>query len=475
MKISLPFLLWSSLCVLSVPGWAQPATPRVKKFRAEADTAAHVVTIRYKLRQSPGSGPAVALQLYHPASNAAVPSSLDQLVVPTTPPAGANGWQQVSWNYAEDGKRKEGGINNINDFAIRLVADGRQKAYLTRLSGQVDSTRIAADLDAIVGKRHYESAPEHLDAVKEIIASAFAASHVRTSRQPFAYQTHRAHNIIGEIAGSRDAGKTVLVTAHFDAVASSPGADDNASGVAGMLEIMRVLARQRFDYSIRFVGFDLEEAGMLGSKHYLAQLTPEEKKGIIAVINLDMIGCYSTRPNSQEYPKSLEPIFPDAYKFVSENQFRADFAVVISDGNSRDLTAKFVRHSARYVPGIKTVPLVIPEKGFGDFRSSDHGTFWDAGIKALYVGDGANTRNPFYHSAKDTLGLLSVTHIANVVKATLLTTAELAGVQHNGIAYRPIVVAGNTGRRRGKTALSYRRAVPTRDAASTRANNYVEH
>jgi Zn-dependent M28 family amino/carboxypeptidase len=219
--------------------------------------------------------------------------------------------------------------------------------------------------------------------------------------------------------------------AHFDTTIDCPGADDNASGVAAMLEVMRVLSNYHFKNDIVFVGFDLEEYGCIGSNEYVSSIIKSKRDSLIGFINFDMIGYYSEKENSQYFPPELMSIYPEAYQNVAKNKFKGDFAINILNEASADLGGAFVHLSSQHVPDLKLLTLSVERNGqsIPSFRRSDHATFWDHGFRAIYLGDGADTRNPSYHAPSDSLETLDYTRISLLVKSTIATLATLSGIQ----------------------------------------------
>jgi hypothetical protein len=146
-----------------------------------------------------------------------------------------------------------------------------------------------------------------------------------------------------------------------------------------------------------------------------------------------MIGYYSDKPNSQEIPAGFNLLFPDATNQINANQKRGDFITNVANASSSALGLLFSTTAQQYVPGLKVISLVVPGNGTiaPDLLRSDHAPFWFAGKPALMLTDGANFRNECYHTPSDTLdGKLSFTFMSNVVKATVVAAAQLAGLQH---------------------------------------------
>jgi aminopeptidase YwaD len=185
-----------------------------------------------------------------------------------------------------------------------------------------------------------------------------------------------------------------------------PGADDNASGVAVLLEAARFLAQATLRSQLFFCAFNLEELNMIGST-YLAKKLNARKTKINAMISLEMVGYTDSRPGSQKYPTGLSWLYPD----------RGNFIGVIGNWNSNSLLRNFAR-GMREVPSLVVETLSVPGNGrlIPAVRLSDHSPFWDLGYQALMVTDTSFFRNPNYHRPTDTLETLNLNFMANSVR-----------------------------------------------------------
>ncbi|MBD2433119.1 MULTISPECIES: M28 family peptidase [Fischerella] len=208
-------------------------------------------------------------------------------------------------------------------------------------------------------------------------------------------------NIFAERQGTDKTAGAILVGAHYDTVAISPGADDNASGVAVALEIARLLGSRPTPRTLQLAFFDKEEAGLLGSQAFTAKVA--NLQNLHGAIIMDMVGyaCYTA--GCQQYPANL-PITPPSDK--------GDFLAVVGDTehlpmlkafeNSHLLSRSSLAKVSKNLPPIFTLP--VPLKGLltPDTLRSDHAPFWLQGVGAVLVTDTANLRTPHYHQASDT-------------------------------------------------------------------------
>jgi Peptidase family M28/Secretion system C-terminal sorting domain len=321
-------------------------------------------------------------------------------------------------------------------YQVKLVADDGFITDIQSIVDQVDSDLLWSTLQFIEGIRHRTANPTHLAAVKDTIEQRFLTANLQTARKDFLFGNYTGQNIIGIKTGNSHSDTTYIVDGHFDTVNDSPGADDNGSAVAGMLEVLRVLAPYRFDKTIKFIGFDLEEEGLKGSLDYTAN-NISSTETIKGVFNLEMIGYYSDEPNSQDFPTGFELLYPDVQAELQADQFRGNFITNIGDQNSLALIAAFENAAALYVPDLKVISLAAPP-GWPvltpDFGRSDHAPFWLATIPALMLTDGSEFRNPNYHSPNDVVSTLDAAFMTNVVKATVAALAEEAGITHSTTA-----------------------------------------
>jgi Zn-dependent M28 family amino/carboxypeptidase len=193
--------------------------------------------------------------------------------------------------------------------------------------------------------------------------------------------------------GNRHPEEILLIGAHYDTVIGSPGANDNGSGVAAMLELTRQFADAEVDRSVRFVAFVNEEppfffSGQMGSMMY-ARAARERGDNIQLMVSLETIGYYSERPGSQHYPPLFKSFYPD----------KGNFIAFVSNLRSRRMLRRFAaafgRHSrfpAEHLATFSWIPGVA---------WSDHLSFWRSGYRALMVTDTAFYRYPHYHAPTD--------------------------------------------------------------------------
>ncbi|MDF5740115.1 MULTISPECIES: M28 family peptidase [unclassified Nostoc] len=228
-------------------------------------------------------------------------------------------------------------------------------------------------------------------------------------------------NIFAERPGTNKAAKAILVGAHYDTVALSPGADDNASGVAVVLEVARLLGSRPTPRTLQLVFFDKEEAGLLGSQAFVSKTARLQNLG--GALVMDMVGyaCYTA--GCQKYPTGL-PITPPSDK--------GDFLAVVGDTEHLPLLNAFqmlpstaLNKQESNLPPVLTVP--IPFKGLltPDTLRSDHAPFWYQGVGAVLVTDTANLRTPHYHKPSDVPATIERSFFTGAAQIVVNTTTAL--------------------------------------------------
>lgn len=280
-------------------------------------------------------------------------------------------------------------------------------------AARITSADLKNRLVHIVGERNPRTALKQLAAVGAYIEKEFAGFGLRVESDPFSYRGRSYRNIIARTQARR--APLVILGAHFDAVEGSPGADDNASGVAVLLEAARLLASMRLNFEMLFCAFNLEEHNMIGSSHLAKRLKADGAK-ITGMVSLEMLGYTDHRPGTQKYPTALSWLYPD----------RADFVGVIGNWRSGALLRSFAA-ALKKIDGLPVETLSVLGNGFfmPQTRLSDHAPFWDAGYPALLLTDTAFMRNPHYHSASDTIETLDLDFMAKVCQGVVNAVAGL--------------------------------------------------
>jgi Zn-dependent M28 family amino/carboxypeptidase len=282
------------------------------------------------------------------------------------------------------------------------------------MEAKVDSLHLRQVLKAVVGERNPLSGRNQLAVAENFIENELASYGLQIESDYFWYRGGKFRNVIGRL-GSPLSRSTIIVGAHFDSVQGTPGADDNASGVAVLLESARILSKAKVRSQVLFAAFQLEEFNMVGSTH-LARVLKEAGARVDAMMSLEMVGYTDPRPGSQRYPAGLGWFYPD----------RGDFIAVIGNWNSNRLLRRFARR-LRQVEGLPVETLSLPGNGalIPAARLSDHSPFWDLGFPALLITDTAFLRNPHYHRGSDSLETLDINFMAKVCEGVVRGVLEL--------------------------------------------------
>jgi Zn-dependent M28 family amino/carboxypeptidase len=268
--------------------------------------------------------------------------------------------------------------------------------------------QIVTKLAREIGVRTYRDR-HRMDRAAAYIGDELSSFGYIVSKQPFAYEGHTLQNVIGELKGKTSPEKVLVIGAHYDTVRTTPGADDNASGVAGLLAIAKVLAGSPMDKTVRFAAFAFEEPPAyrthnMGSYHYAKSLNDgrDEVEGMIC---LEMIGYFSDREGSQHYPFPFMNLkFPRTGNYIA----------MVGNRRSKGFTEKMAGWF-RKGTDLPLITLNAPAFVVGiDF--SDHWSFNKFGIPAFMVTDTAFYRNPNYHSPADLPETLDYARMAKLVE-----------------------------------------------------------
>ena len=280
-----------------------------------------------------------------------------------------------------------------------------------------------ARLEAHVRKLSVELTPrdeshiENLDRAAAYIKNEFSQTTPAVSEQPYRVQGKSYRNVIAEFGPS--SAERIVVGAHYDTAGPLPGADDNASGVAGLIELARLLARTPPPLRVELVAYSLEEppyfgtTGMGSSVH--AESLRKQNIRVRAMFSLEMIGYFSDAPNSQRFPAPfLNAFYPSTGNYIGVVGRLSDWSLVRRTKTSMRKATPLAIYSINapsFVPGV-------------DF--SDQLNYWHAGYSAAMITDTAFYRNPNYHTAQDTAEKLDYKRMALVVEGVYAAVIDLA-------------------------------------------------
>lgn len=418
-------------------GSCQNQPPLLTNVKAEQDPAKGKLTISYDVTDMEESELEVDLRLFAKGKDhyRIIPDSIHGDVgFPVS-----TGKRKTISCYFSKKSLPAGGLD------LRLIADDHYRIDLQQLVNQVDTVNLRKALQTIYGPREQSTVEgkAHLEKVRDFIENSWKEYQLTTYRQDTTLDTFRlgkvyefrdlkVENVIAHLPGLQNDSITYILCGHFDTSKDSPGADDNGSGISGMLEAARILSKYRFERSIKFVALDLEEIGFLGSRFYVFGGGIKKNEIVRGVLNFDMIGYYTDQPNTQIVPDDFELLFPEVVKSVAADQYRGNFIINTANDESKDLGKRFATSSATYVPDLKVVSLVAYKTGSftPQLAASDHSIFWGKGYEALHIGDGGDTRNRRKDTFEDTEDIVNYTFMSKVVKAAVATLADLAGIRH---------------------------------------------
>jgi Zn-dependent M28 family amino/carboxypeptidase len=269
----------------------------------------------------------------------------------------------------------------------------------------------------LIGERSFRNLPA-LEKSASFIEEKFRASGLSFNRQPFEFSGNTYFNIIAEVHGKDPRALPFILGAHYDTVEGSPGADDNASGVAALLELARLLVHSPPERNIILAAFTLEEPPAFGESRMGSLVYAQSlRKGgvdIYGMASLEMLGFYLDEKNSQFYPLP-------AFRFMYPD--KGNFIAFVGDAASKKLTNRFKEtfkgHSDFPMKSLSASPL-IPGISF-----SDHYSFWKSGYKAFMITDTAFYRNPYYHAKGDTWDTLDYARMARLVQGLYETVKRL--------------------------------------------------
>ncbi|HYE98974.1 MAG TPA: M20/M25/M40 family metallo-hydrolase [Planctomycetota bacterium] len=248
-------------------------------------------------------------------------------------------------------------------------------------------------LAGLIGPRHH-GRPQALEAAVRLIETEFSAAGYRVERETYVAGGREVSNLVAELKGEGPG--VVVAGAHYDTVPSTPGADDNASGVAVLLEVARLLRDHRPGCTLRFVAFACEEMPFfttqeMGSRVHARGCRARGEK-VVGMLSLEMLGYYTTAPQQlpAAIPGWLRWMFPKT----------GDFLAAVGNLGSGGLLRRFKR-GFRRATELPLFGRCLPE-ALGEIRLSDNSSFWDQGYPALMVTDTSFLRNPHYHEPTDT-------------------------------------------------------------------------
>lgn len=291
---------------------------------------------------------------------------------------------------------------------------------------ETDIQRIWADLEWLANKpRPAES--DRLEECREYCEQILNSAGWQVERRHFEAAdsvgiSRKGINLVTTSANPAEGRAKFILGAHLDSRPETPGADDNASAVAVLLEVARLLgpeltadAAPSTPVQLELAVFDLEENGMLGGAFHAASCRAAGES-VCGMVSLEMLGYCSEKPGSQTFPPELADRFPDTGNFIG----------IVGNQVSDPLIRHFSR-AFNSVPNLPCESLQVPDNGltFPPTRLSDHSPFWDEGFAALMITDTSFMRNPHYHLPSDTPETLDRGFLHNVAEGVLRATRKI--------------------------------------------------
>lgn len=263
-------------------------------------------------------------------------------------------------------------------------------------------SKLAVD----IGERSLERFDNH-ELAANYIADSFRGYGLSVEEQAFSLGQRSLRNIVCQIPAAVQGAPILIIGAHYDTVVGTPGADDNATGVAALLTLACWLKRSgiRPAFTVRFVAFANEETyayESMGSYVY-AKACRAKQERLVGMLSLEMLGVYSSREGSQKYPWPFNLFYPT----------KANFVGFIGNYKGRQFVRRCVelfRKEGRIPSQGCAAPSWVP-----DVSRSDHYPFWIFGYPALMVTDTSNFRYPLYHTAEDSIDKLDFDKLTLVV------------------------------------------------------------
>lgn len=272
-------------------------------------------------------------------------------------------------------------------------------------------------LSVMIGSRNVREY-EKIEAAKKYIVTCLRNFGYNPTLQRYIYKEKEFSNIFVTINGAGNPDETVVVGAHYDTVLGTPGADDNASAVAVLLEMCRMLKDFSPARTLKLVFFVNEEPPLFRSEYMGSYVFAREAKAknenITAMICLEMVGYYGETKGGQTFPLPLMNLIYSS---------TPNFIAVVGNIRSRNLVAtvgKSLRENSHIPVETLTTVSFVPGVDF-----SDHRSFWKMGYPAVMITDTAFYRNPNYHTGRDTIDTLDFNKMSDLLKGVMLAAKDL--------------------------------------------------
>ena len=290
---------------------------------------------------------------------------------------------------------------------------------------KIDNSFLVNSIQKHINKLAVEIGPrpvtneQSIKKTEKYITNCFENIGLEVKQQRYKYDNYDIANVIAGSQKNILSSKYYVIGAHYDSVPETYGADDNASGIAVLLELARYTIQEKISLPIRFVAFTAEEPPTFSTRHQGSKVfvksIKEKKDEIIGAIILEMVGYTS---NEQAYPMILKWMgYPSKGNFIG----------IVGNRKSKKF-GQSIFQSFKKNAHLPVETLFVPFNGWilPDTRLSDHSPFWDAGLPAVMITDTAFFRNPNYHTLQDTFDTLDYFFMAELVKSLLITLKKLS-------------------------------------------------
>lgn len=275
-----------------------------------------------------------------------------------------------------------------------------------------------AYLSQTIGERNLGK-PLQLEQAANFVQGRWAAMGYAVEKQSFRVDEYECFNLSTELVGTKYPMEIVLIGAHYDSARGTPGANDNGSGTAALIEIARQLYGKPCLRTVRFVAFTNEEPPYFQHKESMgswvyARACRMRGDHLVSVISLETMGYFSDEADSQKYPPLLAPLYPNTGNFIG----------FVSNLSSRKLlteTVNIFRQHCQVDSQLGAFPAELQGVGW-----SDHWSFWQEGYQGIMVTDTAPFRYPHYHAPTDTVDQIDFERYSQVVDGLAKTVADFA-------------------------------------------------
>jgi len=290
---------------------------------------------------------------------------------------------------------------------------------------KIDNSSLVNSIQKHINKLAVEIGPrpvtneQSIKKTEKYITSYFENIGLEVKQQRYKYDNYDIANVIAGSQKNLSSPKYYVIGAHYDSVPETYGADDNASGIAVLLELARYTIQEKISLPVRFVAFTAEEPPTFNTHHQGSKVfvksANKKKDEILGAIILEMVGYTS---NEQVYPMVLKWMgYPSKGNFIG----------IVGNRKSKKF-GQSIFQSFKKNSQLPVETLFVPFNGLilPDTRLSDHSSFWDAGLPAVMITDTAFFRNPNYHTPQDTFDTLDYFFMAELIKSLLITLKGLS-------------------------------------------------